>query len=142
MSSSDGTIEGRFALFCDYALTSADGKLSIVGEFDQIYSTQGKPVLNRGFVVGSFRGEPNAKAEITALLVDDKNKNILPEQTFHVTFGSSGVTNIIIEIAGLAFEASGIYKALFLHNQKTLSEAPIKVMEGKGNVRRGSTSIN
>lgn len=142
MSSSDGKVKGRFALFCDNAFTSSDGKLNIIGEFDQLFSTKGKPVLNRGFVVGSFKSEPNIKTEITVRLVADNNKNILPEQTLAITFGSSGVANIIIEMTGLVFERSGIYKALFLHKEKVLSEADIKVMEGKGNAAKGSSSIN
>lgn len=141
MAKGDG-VKGRFAVFCDYALTSADGKLSIIGEFEQLISTQGKPVLSKGFLVGSFRAEPHAKVEITVKLIDEKGNSLLPERTFNSTFGSNGGHNILLEINGLAFATSGIYKGQFLHQDKVLCEASIKVMEGRGNVSKGSTPVN
>ena len=31
-------LNARFALFCDYVLISRDGKLSLIGEFDRLFS--------------------------------------------------------------------------------------------------------
>lgn len=136
-------IKGRFALFCDYALISSDGKLSIIGEFDQLSSTQEKPVLNKGFVVGSFEGEPGKKVKIQTKFVDEFGKDILPPRVLDIRFGHGGKANIVIEIAGLDFEKAGSYKVMFQGYGKVLAEAQLKVVRFNKDVReRNSETVN
>lgn len=129
MSRDDGKIEGRFALFCDYALTSSDGKLSILGEFDQLFSPNDNPVLQKGFLVASFEGEPNDKTAINVKLADSKAENILFEREFEITIGSGGRANILIEFGGLPFKSFGIFKAGFSEGKKEIISAQIKVVK-------------
>lgn len=132
-------LKGRFALFCDYALTSSDGKLSIIGEFDQLNSTKEKPILNKGFVVGSFEGEPEKTAGIQTRFVDEFEKDILPPRVLNIRFGHGGKANVVIEIAGLAFEKGGSYKVIFQGYGKVLAEAQLKVVKFNKNVREGNS---
>lgn len=134
MSSNDGTIKGRFALFCDYALISSDNKLSIMGEFDQINSINDTPVLHKGFLVASFDGEPSSKEVIDVQLSDLKGENALFKQTFNVTFSHTGRSNIIIEFGSLPFNKFGIYKATFESRGEPIINTQIKVIRVKGNV--------
>lgn len=133
MSKSDG-LKGRFALFCDYAFTTSEGKLSIIGEFDQLLGLKGKPTINKAFLVGSFLGNPREEVHIEVEFVDNKGNNILPSQSFKPTTGERGITNIIIEIGGLVFDHSGIYKARFMSSGKPLAEAELRV-EDTGNAK-------
>lgn len=131
-------MKGKFALFCDYALISSDGKLSILGEFSQLLGIGQKPTLNRGFLVGSLVGEAGTKEEIEIKLVDENNANVLPNQKFNIEFGPGGIANILVEIAGLVFNKSGKYKAVFLLEGKTLIEAPLFVVERSQTINTGA----
>lgn len=131
MSRSDKTIKGRFALFCDNAFTSSDGKLNIIGEFNQIYSTQEKPVLNKGFIVGSFKGEPGSRADIEVRLINEKNEDIVPKQVLTVTFGPGGGTNILVEINGLIFPKIGLYRSTFQAKGELIADSEVTVSRVK-----------
>lgn len=133
MSRSDG-IEGRFALFCDYALTSSDNKLSIIGEFDQINSTNDSPVLHKGFLVASFDGDPDSNASIDVKLADPKDENVLFKGTFNINFSHSGRANILIEFGSLPFKKFGIYEATFINSGEPIIKTQIKIIRVKGNV--------
>ena len=134
MSSSDGTINGRFALFCDYALMSSDNKLSVIGEFDQINSTNDTPVLHKGFLVASFDGDSNSKANIDVKLADPKEENILFKGTFNINFSHTGRANILIEFGSLPFKKFGIYEAIFTNSGKPIIKTQIKVIRVKEKV--------
>ena len=133
MSRSDGII-GRFALFCDYALTSSDNKLSVIGEFDQINSTTDTPILHKGFLVASFDGEPNSKTTIDAKLADLKDENVLFKGTFNINFSHTGRANILIEFGSLPFKKFGTYEATFTSSGKPIIKTQIKVIRVKENV--------
>ena len=120
-------IKARFVLFCDNAFNSTDGKLNIIGEFNQIYSTQEKPVLNRGFVVASFKGEPGSKADFEVRLASEKDEDVVPRQVLTVTFAPGGGANILIEINGLVFPKAGVYRATFKVKGKLLAYSEVIV---------------
>lgn len=125
----DEKIKGKFALFCDYALTSSDGKLSILGEFDQINSTSDNPHLHKGYLVASFDGEPQSNAEIDVKLSDPKDENILFKGTFNIKFSPGGRANIMIEFGNLPFKKFGVYEADFLSLGKSIIKTHIKIVK-------------
>ena len=125
----DEKIKGRFALFCDYALTSSDGKLSILGEFDQLNSTNDNPHLHKGFLVASFNGEEQADASIDVKLSDPKDENVLFKGTFNIKFSPNGRANIMIEFGNLQFKNFGVYEADFSSSGKSIIKTQIKVVK-------------
>lgn len=125
----DEKIKGRFALFCDYALTSSDGKLSILGEFDQLNSTNDNPHLHKGYLVASFDGEAQSDAEIDVKLSDPKDENVLFKGTFNIKFSPGGRANIMIEFGNLQFKNFGIYEADFKVGTKSIIKTQIKIVK-------------
>jgi hypothetical protein len=134
MAKKSSNIASRFALFCDHAVISSDGKLSIIGEFNQIYSSTETPGLYKGFLVASLQGDRDQKAQIEVEFIDSEKKDILPKRTFDIDFGASSSANILIEIAGLSFPHFGDFKAQFLHGGDVISQAPLKVLKVHQNV--------
>lgn len=126
MSRSDG-IKGRFALFCDNAFTSSDGKLNIIGEFNQIFSTQQKPVLNTAFIVGCFKGDPGSKVDIEVRLTSEKGEDVLPRQELTITCGPGGGANVLMEVKGIQFPELGTYKVAFRTKGELLADAEVQV---------------
>ncbi len=124
-------IKSRFALFCDYALTSSDGKLSIIGEFDHLHSTSEKASLGKAYFVASFFGTPNSKCDIQVRLVNDQEDDELFKQNFNLTTSSEGRANIMIEFLNLTFNKFGIYKAVISEEDKVITEAQLSVVKVK-----------
>ena len=129
MKREDKMIKSRFALFCDYALTSSDGKLSIIGEFDHLHSTSDKATLGKAFLIASFLGSANEKVDLQVRLVNDKEDDELFKQTFNLTTSPEGKANIIIEFQNLTFNKFGIYKAIVTENGKKVSEVELSVIK-------------
>ena len=124
-------IKGRFALFCDYALTSSDGKLSIIGEFDHLHSTYDKATLGKAFLVASFLGTPNNKYDLQVRLINDKNDDELFKQNFNLITSPEGKVNIMIEFQGLTFNKFGMYKAIITEDSKSVLEVQLSVVKVK-----------
>lgn len=130
-------------MFCDYALISSDGKLSIVGEFDQLNSTNEKPVLAKGFVVGSFEGEFGKMVEVEVSFIDEKNNNVLPKRTLKLTFGPGGRANILMGLENIVFNSQGKYRVVFRSSGNEVGSAYLNVVKINRNVeKRGSESVN
>ncbi len=122
-------IKGRFALFCDYALTSSDGKLSIIGEFDHLHSTAEKATLGKAYLVASFLGTPNEKYDLQVRLVNEKGDDELFKQNFNLTTSPEGKVNIMIEFQGLTFNKFGMYKAVITEEGKSVLETQLNVIK-------------
>ena len=122
-------IKTRFALFCDYALTSSDGKLSIIGEFDHLHSTSDKATLGKAYFVASFFGTPNEKCNLQVRLVHERGDDELFKQDFNLTTSVEGRVNIMIEFLNLTFNKFGLYKAIVTEGGKKVSEAELSVIK-------------
>ncbi len=122
-------IKGRFALFCDYALTSSDGKLSIIGEFDHLHSTSEKATLGKAFLVASFLGTANKKYDLLVRLVNEQGDDELFKQDFNLTTSPEGKANIMIEFQGLTFNKFGMYKAIVTEEGKKVIETQLDVIK-------------
>lgn len=133
MSRSNGRIKGRFALFCDYALTSSDGKLSVLGEFDQLYSINDDPILHKGFLVASFDGDPDTEATIDINLSNHKDDDTPFKGTLSIRFSSTGRANILVEFGSLPFKKFGIYEAVLSSKGEPIIKAQIRVSKVKQN---------
>lgn len=124
-------IKTRFILFCDYALISNDAKLSILGEFDHLFSTLDRPVLNKGFLVVSLIATPKKEFNLTLQLVDDSGKNEIFNRPINVTSGEDGKLNIMLGFENLIFNGFGLYKAVILDGKEKVAEAKLHVLEVK-----------
>lgn len=124
-------IKTRFILFCDYALISSDGKLSIIGEFDHLISSLERPVLNKGFLVASLITTPKKEVTLTIQLVGDKEDNKVFNKVINVTSGEDGKLNIMIGFENLVFNGFGPYKAAVLEGKEKVAEARLHIVNVK-----------
>lgn len=129
MATKNGDIRTRFILFCDYALISNDGKLSIIGEFDHLFSTLERPVLNKAFLVASLLAPPKKEISLMLQLVDDSGKNEIFEKPINVTSGEDGKLNLMLGFENLAFSGFGLYKAVILDGKEKVAEAKLHIVK-------------
>lgn len=125
------TIHTRFILFCDYAMISNDGKLSIIGEFDHLLSTLERPVLNKGFLVASLISTPKKEFNLTIQFVSDKGDNEVFNRPINVTSGEDGKLNIMLGFENLVFNGLGLYKAVILDGKEKVTEAKLHIVQVK-----------
>ena len=124
-------IRTRFILFCDYAMISNDGKLSIIGEFDHLFSTSDKPVLNKAFLVASLVTTPKKEYNLTLQLVDDGGDNEVFKRPINVTSGEDGKLNLILGFENLIFSGEGLYKAVILDGKEQVASARLNLVKVK-----------
>ena len=92
---------------CDYALTSQEGKLSVMGIFDRIF-VQNLPTTHPTmcFVVVA-QGEPKVEHKIKLVIVSPSGKK-MNEIPMQVKTNESGYFNIIANINNLPITEQGM----------------------------------
>ena len=124
-------IKTRFILFCDYALISNDGKLSIIGEFDHLLSSSDRPVLNKAFLVASLIATPKKEFNLTIQFAEDKGAKEIFNRLINVTSGEDGKLNLMLGFENLVFTGFGLYKAVILDGKEKVAEAKLHVVKVK-----------
>ncbi len=124
-------IQTRFIVFCDYALISSDGKLSIIGEFDHYFSTLERPILNKAFLVARLQAEAKKEFNLTLQLTDEKGKGEYFKSPVNAVSGEDGKLNIILNIENLSLGGYGLYKAVILDGKQRVAECNLHVVKFK-----------
>src|SRR4051812_29704265 len=88
---SGASLRVKYALFCDYALISQDGKFSLIGEFDRLYSSAEVATLNRGFLVAKLIGEPSNDLNLSVALIKTGTKTPLFSNELTLKLDERGV---------------------------------------------------
>lgn len=128
-------IEKELMVLCDHALISNNGKLNIIGIFEQMHVKKFPGGVARAYLVASMKTEPNEKHQYEARLLDEKGENIMKPTTLEAVSGSNGKHNLVIELLNLIFPKSGLYKfALFTNNVKVASTS-LLVTGGQSDVQ-------
>lgn len=113
----------KAALLCDYALTSNDGKLSIMGIFGNINFPSLPNAYSRFFVVIVLSLDSGTHA-VQLGMVDPVGQQLLPEPpTLDVEITMPGAdTNLVFDFNNLPFNRAGIYQVqLFVAGRLTHS---------------------
>ncbi len=126
-------LRAKFILFCDYALIAQDGKVSIIGEFDHLFSSQDTATLTRGFLVSKISGEANSQVNLEVSFINTQNKEPVFKNTFSINLDPSGNAGLVMEVSGLTFKQFGLYKAIISSSGKALSEAELHVAKAQVN---------
>lgn len=124
-------IKPRFILFCDYALISQEGRLSIIGEFDHLFSTGEKALLSRAFLVASLITNPNKGLTLLIHFINEEERDEVLSKEIGVTSGPDGRMNIVLGFETLTFNSFGIYKAKISEGNKLIAEARLHVVQVK-----------
>lgn len=108
---------------CDYALTSQQGKLSVMGIFDRVFVSQLPTKYPRFFVVAILSAAAGRKSALQVQMLDPKGEPVLPSREVSVTFGGNGKANLLMDIANLNFTQLGGYHLVVVESGKEIGRA-------------------
>ncbi len=123
----------KAALLCDYALTSEDGKLSVIGIFGNINFPTLPNAYPRFFVVMVVMLDAGTHP-VRLGIVDPSGQQMLPDPpSVEVKVELAGAdTNLVIDFNNLPFQRAGIHQVqLYLHDRLTHS-IPLSVQSAGG----------
>ncbi|MBI3984400.1 MAG: hypothetical protein HY344_00445 [Candidatus Levybacteria bacterium] len=104
----------------NYADFSKDGKLSIIGIFDRIFTKETPSSFIRGFLVFSISGGENNSKHLITVIIKDSSGKIILEKKVEIVMGSSGKGNFIAELVGLPLPVFGEYKVILKTLEKEI----------------------
>lgn len=117
----------EFISLCDFALTSQQGKLSLIGLFDRIFVTATPSKYPRFFVVAIVKGEPQEEVDISFQLSAPSGKSILPPRSLSIKLGSNGKSNIITDVSNLVLPEIGTYKIIISDKTTKIAQSDFYV---------------
>lgn len=121
-------VNAKFALLCDYALISQEGKLSILGEFDRIFTSSDSAVLSRGFVVAKFTGTVGEDMMLKIQVEHKESGEVIVENDMQVKLDDNGNGGVIFELVGVGFKKIGSYIISLRVDKKVIAELPLEVV--------------
>lgn len=125
----------KFALLSDYAIIARDGKLSVIGIFDEINLPQMPGVMPAPmYLVVSLTGEPSeigSSFDLELLLWDPDGNELFASQT-DFTFekpqaGAYPAHNTVIGLHGLRFNRAGDHSLIVKVKGEERTRVPIRV---------------
>jgi hypothetical protein len=119
----------KLAVLCDYALTSQDGKLSILGIFSQMNLAQ-IPGASPPFFVVVVLTLDRGKFPVRFGLSDPSGQSVLPEEPppFDVQVEMPGTdTNLVLQFNNLPLNRPGIYQIQMFLEGRLIHSIPLSV---------------
>ena len=115
---------------CDYALVDQQGKVSIMGIFDELRVEKFPGGFIDKFLVATVHGDPNDPHTLTVKLEKEGNgKNLLNQTIVNITTSPNGKSNVIVRLANVGFESEGDYRFLICDkSNEKIGETLLKVM--------------
>lgn len=109
---------------CDFAQTSQEGKLSIIGIFDRIFANNVPARHSRFFIVSILKGESSSKAKVNLNIKTPTGKFLLPTANLEITFGPNGKANFISDVSNIELPEIGEYQVVLLQDKTEVSSIP------------------
>jgi hypothetical protein len=127
----------KLAVLADFASITREGKLNILGIFDELNTTELPARLPIFYVVVAYDAGPaefdSEKATQIVLTDDDGNEMVRLEQRIKVSRakkpGTRSTMNQITGIAGLLFPKAGGYQFVILVDGGEAATIPLRVNE-------------
>jgi hypothetical protein len=129
------------AVLADFANSSADGKLNILGIFDTVYAEQypaAHPEMKLVVRFGIHPAEIGQKKHIEIQLRTDQGQRVFrftveldliePKEGQRVPAGEMITTDSILGINGLRIDAAGTYEFVILVNGEVKASVPLKAV--------------
>ncbi len=120
----------QFMTFCDYAMTSQEGKLSIIGIFDEVRVQQFPGGIASAALVAMIHGKPDTSYKLT-IKGDKGAKNIFQPVELAIKTGMSGASHITINLNNVGFPEAGEYRFVIQHEEKEIAHTILKVIQVK-----------
>lgn len=118
-----------FVHLCDLAFLSAEGKVNIIGIFDQLFLSNFPGTYARFFVVGQLTGVPRS-FELSLRLStiwEQHPPHRLPAQRVMLPERHSGTHTFLVEVANIVFPHPGTYEIDVLGNETVLDTIHLSV---------------
>jgi hypothetical protein len=123
-------------LLADYANVTADGKVNVLGIFNQIKAYHFPTRHSSMFLVAKLTlefGEPLTMQACQINLYDEDSKTLveIPGEIFFQKPSELGVqpeTNIILSLSDIVFPQPGVYMFVLLVNGEQKAEIPLQVV--------------
>lgn len=100
--------------------------MSIIGDFDRLWTTDDRALLNKAYLVFKLQAQANKTVEFSVKLIDP-NGHILNVANFGVPSNEYGVVPFTFEITNLVFNVFGKYKFQIIAQEQILGEAELSV---------------
>lgn len=128
---------------CDHALTSKEGKLSIIGIFDRMFVQKVPSSFSRFFIVAVLTGKPDNQHKILLSIKDPQGNEVLPgTREIALKLGSQGRSNIITDVVNLPLSVTGEYRVTLTEEKNKLGEKKFGVIQvGRSRVGKGKDTL-
>jgi hypothetical protein len=97
-------------LICDLAFYSKEGKLNLIGIFENILVPQIPYSHSKICVVGFVSGGTESKTQVFLSVNDPTGKSIVPPQPINLVFNTFGQTHFRFELINFPIQSEGSYK--------------------------------
>ena len=122
----------KFLTLCDYATVSQEGKLSIVGIFDRIFTEKTPSSFIRMFIVAIIEGEPSGKYEVELNIKDPLGKKVLTPMNLKIELSVTGRSNFITDVLNMPIPQFGEYSLEIKSGDKSLGSTVFWVSRAGG----------
>lgn len=135
------TLTAELLVLCDQAIISREGKLSIIGIFNQIFVQHLPTRFLRLFIVAIFTGKPDSQH---SLLLEIKNasKKTIETRQIKLKLGNNGKGKFIAAIQGLPLKSVGTYTLSFKKGQQSFAQKKFQVIKVKPRTQGQTTLPN
>jgi hypothetical protein len=123
----------KMLLLADYAMTSSDGRLSVMGIFSNI-NFQSLPAAHPRFFVVIVLSLDVGVHAVQLQFLDPSGKSMVEEPAtieVHVEM-PGGEANLIVDIPNFRFERPGIHQVQLLVEGRLVKSAPLGVQSAGG----------
>lgn len=124
------TMQLRYAVLCDYANVTSEGKLNLCGIFDRLFSHEFPAIHRELYLVTSLETDPEdeeTERSVTIQLIDADGLN-LAELNGHMNFGrGKQVINQLHRFCDLRFAIPGSYQFVIRFDDRTVKTLDLEV---------------
>lgn len=128
--SKTSTLKPEWIHISEFASVSADGKITIVGIFDELRSPNIPAVQPQFFISGVFKGTPKSSHSLLLKINPPSGKDSISvgaPQT--IELGKNGRLNVVLGIGSLPLKEWGTYKFEILEDKKVIASKGIQLIK-------------
>lgn len=119
----------KFLTLCDLASITREGKLNILGIFQQIFVREFPTRYLKFTIVGIITGTPSQTVSITLKVLDSDNQSAMPDQTVNLQIGNGGRAQMLFDVINLPLNAAGEYTIELHSDDKLLGTSNFEVVK-------------
>ncbi len=136
-------LEVKLLTLCDFAMTSSDGKLSVIGIFDRMFVPQMPAKFSRFFIVLNLTGKADSDVKILFEIKSPSGEKPMTPKEINIKIGNNGKANIITDVINLPLSEFGEH-ALSVKSGDKILDSVIFYVSKAGNIgdKKSGKTIN